>query len=42
MEYTKEDLKRIDHYDHEAISDLKIAIDILKVGIKITILSHIV
>ncbi|MBM3208929.1 hypothetical protein FJZ40_01410 [Candidatus Shapirobacteria bacterium] len=30
MEYSKVDLKRIDHYDHEAISDLKTAISIFK------------
>lgn len=30
VEYTREDLKRIDHYDHKAISDLKIAIGIFK------------
>jgi tetratricopeptide (TPR) repeat protein len=30
MEYNKKDLKRIDHYDREAISDLKTAISIFK------------
>ncbi|MCL5125334.1 MAG: hypothetical protein M1511_12715 [Deltaproteobacteria bacterium] len=30
MEYNKEDLRKIDHYDREAISDLKTAISIFK------------
>jgi hypothetical protein len=30
MEYSKKDLRKIDHYDHEAISDLKTAICIFK------------
>ena len=30
MEYSKKDLRMIDHYDREAISDLKTAISIFK------------
>lgn len=30
MEYSKEDLRKIDHYDREAVSDLKTAINIFK------------